>query len=323
MPGSAKAPFTVVIVVFPHFSHAGTSAFIEPFRVVNERRRQELFRWRLVSEVGGWVTASDGSSVSTTALVELSELPDAVMLSFSGQADGLKSPALGNQLRAWACQGVTLGAMDSATSLLASEGLLDGRRAAANFEQLSALTERFPAVRFCREMLVIDGKRITCCGSIAATDCALHIIGSLYGQALMKQTASYLFHEPPGELDRGSLNGRAGRRASNLPEAVELAIRLMEDNLEDAIAIPEICTRVGISQRQLNRLFSHTLSTSPAVYYRDIRLDHARALVRQTDRPLLDVAVASGFSNQSHFSRLYRQRFKVSPTIDRRQLRQR
>jgi AraC family carnitine catabolism transcriptional activator len=91
----------------------------------------------------------------------------------------------------------------------------------------------------------------------------------------------------------------------------------MEENLETALPIPRICQHIGISQRQLDRLFQRFVRQAPAIYYRDIRLDRARGLVTQTDMPLSEVAVASGFASQVHFSRAYRQRFGIAPRSDR------
>jgi transcriptional regulator GlxA family with amidase domain len=91
----------------------------------------------------------------------------------------------------------------------------------------------------------------------------------------------------------------------------------MEENLEDALSIPQICTRLRVSQRQLDRLFAQFVRKGPVLYYRDMRLDRARSLVTQTDMKLSEIAVASGFSSQAHFSRAYRERFGLAPRTDR------
>ena len=72
-----------------------------------------------------------------------------------------------------------------------------------------------------------------------------------------------------------------------------------------------------VSHRQLNRLFAEFIQKSPSVYYRDIRLDRARGLVTQTGMAMSEIAIASGFASQVHFSRAYKQRFGLSPIKDR------
>jgi AraC family carnitine catabolism transcriptional activator len=64
-------------------------------------------------------------------------------------------------------------------------------------------------------------------------------------------------------------------------------------------------------------LFAEYVNKSPVLYYRDIRLDRARCLVTQTDMKLADIAVASGFVSQAHFSRIYSERFGLAPSRDR------
>ncbi len=164
---------------------------------------------------------------------------------------------------------------------------------------------------------MFDGKRITCCGGSAAMDFALHIIRSMHGDSLANAAARYLFHQslrPHGTSQNPSSIEPLG---STAPSVLKQAIKLMEENLEDALSIPQICKRVRLSQRQLDRLFAQFVRKSPVLYYRDIRLDRARSLVTQTDMRLSEVAVASGFSSQGHFSRAYRERFGLAPRADR------
>ena len=106
---------------------------------------------------------------------------------------------------------------------------------------------------------------------------------------------------------------RVGFRHPKLSEI----LALMETNLEEPLNIPEIAEKAGISHRQLNRLFSQYLRKTPALYYRDIRLDRARGLVTQTTLSMAQIAIASGFSSQIHFSRAYRDRFGLPPIQDR------
>jgi AraC family carnitine catabolism transcriptional activator len=56
---------------------------------------------------------------------------------------------------------------------------------------------------------------------------------------------------------------------------------------------------------------------SPREYYRDLRLRHARLMLLNTITPILEIAVSTGFTTHSHFTKCYRQRFGVSPRDDR------
>jgi len=72
-----------------------------------------------------------------------------------------------------------------------------------------------------------------------------------------------------------------------------------------------------LTRRQLHRLFRSHTGMSPTEYYRDLRLRHARLMMLNTTTPIVEIAVAAGFSTHSHFTRCYRERFGVSPRADR------
>ena len=100
-------------------------------------------------------------------------------------------------------------------------------------------------------------------------------------------------------------------------EKLAAAIAAMEGNLDTPLGIDRLAGRAGLTRRQLHRLFRHHTSMSPTEYYRDIRLRRARLMLLNTTSPIVEIAVATGFSTHSHFTKCYRQRFGISPRNDR------
>ena len=98
------------------------------------------------------------------------------------------------------------------------------------------------------------------------------------------------------------------------------AIELMRDTLEDPISPAVIAREIGISTRQLERLFGKYLNTSPKKYFLEMRLDRARHLLLQTEMSIVDVAMACGFQSPGHFSRVYRINFGVTPMLQKSRL---
>ena len=88
----------------------------------------------------------------------------------------------------------------------------------------------------------------------------------------------------------------------------------MESHVADPISLAQLSAMVGISPRQLNRLFKQRLGRSTMGYYRDMRLDKALSLLRNSPLPLTEVALAAGFANSSHFSRLFSEYFGRTPS---------
>ena len=91
----------------------------------------------------------------------------------------------------------------------------------------------------------------------------------------------------------------------------------MEATLEEPLTLGQLATQVGLSKRQLERLFRQYLKCTPARYYIELRLKRARMLLEQTSMPVTDVAIACGFISASHFSRCYREYFGKSPRMER------
>jgi AraC family carnitine catabolism transcriptional activator len=309
---------SLLVIVMPNFNLAATVNFIDPLRAANYLDGRTHFRWGTASIAGGPVVASNGMTIETKSLASVrDESPDMVMVSASWAPELHTSPALHSALRRWARAGITLVALDTGAFILAKLGFLAGRRATVHYEHLDAFKELYPDIDASDQLFVVDGDRITCCGGGAALDCALHLIRRKGGDTLANSAARYLLHErlrPHGAKQSAHPLEPLGR---TVPVLVRNAIQLMEENLEVALPIPQICQRIGISQRQLDRLFRRFVRQSPAIYYRDIRLDRARGLVTQTDMPLSEVAVASGFSSQVNFSRAYRERYGMAPRSDR------
>ena len=95
------------------------------------------------------------------------------------------------------------------------------------------------------------------------------------------------------------------------------ALQAMEDSTERVVPRSELANTTGLSVRQLERLFASHLDTTIGDLYLKIRLDRARALVHETALPLLQIAMACGFTSTSHFSKVFRGHFGVSPMSHR------
>src|SRR5262249_14903322 len=98
---------------------------------------------------------------------------------------------------------------------------------------------------------------------------------------------------------------------------VQRAIDLMEKTIEEPVPPRAIADRIGVSQRQLERLFNRYVGCTPARYHMRIRLDRARRMLRQTDLSVAEVAGACGFVALSHFAKVYRGTFGGRPSRDR------
>ncbi len=314
----SSASTEILVLVTPHFNIAGTMAFLDPFRVANYLDGQTHFKWRMASETGGLCRASNGLAVDVETLDDVRDMqPNLVIVTSSWTPEAFASPALLSVIRRLSRSGAYIGGIDTAGFILAEAGLLAGRRATVHYEHIDALGERFPDVDVVEDLFAHDATVGTCCGGRASGDYALFLLRDLVGDALTNDCAKYLFQSAvrgPGTHQTDAHQEPLGNTA---PSTLRRAIEIMEANLEHPIPIPDICAQADVSQRHLIRLFRTYVKTSPQLYYRDIRLDRARGLVTQTDLPMAQVALASGFASQVHFSRAYKVRFGRPPSRDR------
>ena len=115
---------------------------------------------------------------------------------------------------------------------------------------------------------------------------------------------------------RVSLQARKGMRNKHLMRAIEI----MHKRVDRPLSMSEIARELDISTRQIERLFGAYLRTTPKKYFMEMRLERARHLLLQTESAVTEVALACGFENSGHFSRVYRAAYGISPTMQRGRL---
>lgn len=308
----------LLMVVTPNFNIMATIGLIDPMRAANYLAGETHFKWLFASADGGTVMASNGLSVTTRPFRELDdERFDIVVVSSSWSPESHASPQLLVALRKWARQGVMLGALDTGAFILAEAGLLRGQRATVHYEHIDALTELYDDIEVSETIFTLGKHRFTCCGGTAAADMGLELVRTHCDNALANAAARYIFH-PVIRADSAPQNPSTIEPLGHTtPTALRQVIAEMERNLEEPVPIPDLCKRVGLSQRQVSRMFERYVGNTAVVYYRDIRLDRARGLVTQTDMQLSQVAAATGFASQAHFSQAYKERFGIAPRSDR------
>ena len=129
------------------------------------------------------------------------------------------------------------------------------------------------------------------------------------------------------ELLRAELGGRrsaapplpATRRAEN--QIVDRALQLLSSRVDQKLTLAELAGSVNVSIPYLCRLFDEHLGMPPGKYLAKIRLEECRALLREGELSMGEIAARMGFSSPQHFSRQFRQYFGMSPSEYARSLR--
>jgi transcriptional regulator GlxA family with amidase domain len=210
-----------------------------------------------------------------------------------------------------------LGSVSNGGYLLAEAGLLDGYRCTVHWENLEAFSGRYAHAEVTGRLFEIDRDRVTCAGGTAALDMMLHRIAADHGHAIAGAVAEQLVHAGARDADKPQRMDVRQRLGVSHPKLLQ-AVRLMEQTLDEPLPTAELAKEVGVSPRQLERLFKLHLGCTPSRYYVEARLRRGQALLRQTSMSVLEVALACGFASASHFARSYRAFFGRPPRAERR-----
>lgn len=309
-------PAEFLVLLLPGFSQLCLSSLIEPLRLANSLAGRKLFRWRLVSPDGRSVESASGICVEVAGgvmeKVHALDLQGGVVVCAGEGVERHGSRHLRAFLRNCVRRSVPVYALGTATWLLADAGVLGSSRCTIHWGKMAALSELYSDLDVDDALFVRDGQFVTCAGELAAFDLAIDLIrerrGDLVGDICRHLTA-----------DRW----RDGASCQSVPPGLRYAgatkkllriLQLMEKNIEEPLPLEEIARRAQLSRRQIERLFERYLSTTPWQHYLGLRLLKARQLIELTAMPIMDVAVACGFVSSSHFSKSFRDHFKVLPS---------
>jgi transcriptional regulator GlxA family with amidase domain len=181
---------------------------------------------------------------------------------------------------------------------------------------VEAFRERFPKTVVAQTLFEVGARRLTCAGGTAAIDMMLSAIAIDHGAELANRVAEHCLHDrirPGDAAQRMALTARSGIRHPALAGAMQM----LEDTPERAVGVPELAAHVGLSTRQLLRLFAQFVGEGPGRYHRRLRLERARSLLRYTAITVTETSVAVGFESLAHFCRAYRQQYGQPPGADR------
>jgi len=88
--------------------------------------------------------------------------------------------------------------------------------------------------------------------------------------------------------------------------------------IERRVTVEELASECALSSSHFSYLFKITTGSTPHQWLLSQRIDLAKGLLRNTDESLASIASASGFSDQSHFTRVFSRHVKASPSMWRR-----
>jgi transcriptional regulator GlxA family with amidase domain len=312
------APKRFVFVLLENFTLLSFASAIDSLRIANRMSGQTLYEWLITGDADdeGMVSCSSGSRFKVDAPLGELNRDDVVLLCGGSDVQTASTKKLLNWVRREARRGLRLGGLCTAAHTLARAGLLEGKRATIHWENHDSFMEEFDEVELTKSVFVVDGNRMTTAGGTSSIDLMLKLIADDHGEKLANAVADQLIYSSirtDQDTQRLSVPTRIGVRHPKLSQVIQI----MEANIEEPISPSILAKDVGMSTRQLERLFRRYLNRSPKRYYMELRLQKARNLLMQTDMTVINVALACGFASPSHFSKCYRAHYDTTPYRER------
>ncbi|MCJ8054637.1 helix-turn-helix domain-containing protein [Shinella curvata] len=301
------------------FSLLALTSSMTALRTANKILQRDFYSLQLVSENGGMIVSDCGVPVQTQAVDggKIDDWNPALIALVVGSRSDMNA---NRKALAWArralVKGSELAGIGQGALWLAEMGLLQGKRCAVHWERLPAATERFPDVTMCRAYHNSEGSIHTCAGQAASFDLFLQIISSDFDQSLAEQVSEAVLHcGPRGSLDQQPFSRERGLRRIASP--LVPIVMYMEQNISEPLCLTEISKLAGLSRRQIERVFVKHLGETPMRHFCRLRMERAASLLINTALPIMEIAIAVGFTSHSHFARLYKNLYGCTPAETR------
>jgi transcriptional regulator GlxA family with amidase domain len=285
------------------------------FGAANESLAKPVYDLRIVSADGGALRTNSGVSLSTE---RMSGQPDTLLM--AGGSRGLRAMIARDDARRWfhsaARKARRYGSVCSGALVLAAWGLLDGKRVATHWSSCEFLAERHPEVTVDPDSLyVVDGRVWTSAGVTTGIDMALAIVEADLGAQLANHIARHfvLYARRPGYQSQFSPLLQAQVKADG--HFADL-IDWMQAHLDQALDVPELARRAGLSERSFYRKFTEATGKTPAHFVETLRLEAARALLSK-GLPLKVIAGKVGLRTSARLGQAFERRFGMAPSLFR------
>ncbi|GAA2097943.1 DJ-1/PfpI family protein [Kitasatospora saccharophila] len=320
----------VVIAVFPDVDLLDVTGPAEVFALAGrESGGRAGYRVELAGPAEGLVRTSAGVRLAVdltfeqvTGAVDTLLVPGAV----EPGADGAGPRArIDREVVAWverlAPSARRVASVCVGAHLLAAAGLLDGRRATTHWSTAAQLAADHPEVTVDPDPIFVRSGRIwTGAGISACMDLALALVAEDHGEELAMSVARHLVMY---------LKRQGGQSQFSVPLSTPPTARRDIDDLRLHIAehpdadlsAAALAARMCLSERHFARVFRQETGTTPAAYVEAVRLEAARRLLEGTDRPLEQVAAASGLGSVETLHRTLRRRLGTTPAAYRKRFR--
>jgi transcriptional regulator GlxA family with amidase domain len=311
-PGTTK----VAIVVFEDVQALDVAGpmdvFAEANRFLPEERRYEV---ALVGMRAGGLRCSNGLQIQVDfGYLDYDGQPDLILVAGGPRLPEFKpAPGILEWMRGKAPGTLRFGSVCNGAFPLGHAGLLDGKAVTAHWNDVDRLVAQFPRARVRPDKIFVrDGRLFTSAGVAAGIDLCLALVAEDLGHDMALRVAKKLivYIRRDGGQSQYSPYLAAGPKEETI---VAKVLRYVTDHLSEQLSMEQLADAVAVSRRTFSRVFARTADMTPSAFVEQVRIDHSRKLLEETDLPLKTIAFRCGFHNSNQMRFIYARRLDTTP----------
>lgn len=309
-------PHHLCFVLYPGFQILDASGPIAAFEMASQFAPGG-YRLSLVSADGGTVPSSSGVVLLARRFEEVDEVDTLIVVGGDGVVAAAGCTRIRRFLEETSPLAKRVASVCSGAYLLASAGLLDGKKATTHWRRSRDFRARFPAVQLDDDKIYInDGRFWTSAGISAGIDLSLALIAQEHGEGLARQVARQLvvYYRRPGGQSQYSALLEMTNGEGRFTELLEF----IRSNLDKPLGVPDLAERACMSPRHFARIFAAEVGTTPARAVERLRVEAASAALESGSCSVQAAARQYGFSDAERMRRAFLRLKGIPPSALRR-----
>ena len=309
VPAHTRRPLSFDIFVGAGFNGYETSAITETLSRANQICSDPLFKWRFVSDKPGLIEGANGMLVRGEPAINDHALPD-VMIVVGGRG----SIAKGWMRRLRQMQRKALSVVllsDAATAYISGTQTATGH-VTTHWHDAAQLNETGYYPNLTNALSEKSDGIITACGGGATVELVIGLVANALEASQVAELGNHLLL-PAIRSSNADQPKTIASNQSLFDRHVTQAIELMEASICDPLSMSDLAAQIGLSTRQLERIFREAVGQPPGKFCKRIRTRRARTMIEETLLPLADVAAATGFGSCGTMSKAVRDEFGITP----------
>jgi transcriptional regulator GlxA family with amidase domain len=284
------------------------------------RPEEGLYAFEACGVRPGKVPTTTGFSLHVERGLDALTEADTVLVAGFAPVSAAPPTAVLEALRTAHARGARVGSICTGAFVLASTGLLDGRRATTHWAYAERLADRHPAVEVDASVLYIDEDDVvTSAGVAAGIDLCLHLVRRDHGVEAANAIARRIVVAPHRE------GGQAQFVEAPLPPPDARGLAPTRawalSHLHEPLTVAAMARHARCSERTFARRFRAETASTPLHWLVHQRVLHARRLLEATDLPVEDVARRAGFGTATSLRSHFRRATATTPLAYRRAFR--